>query len=352
MAVTLPVSAAMPSPHRRTADRVFLGSLVFTLALTVLWVVLLITRPADGFLFHEYRLDGRAVGRLVFGFLFFSIFWGFLWYSLKSLLLRKWVGFTPDERRETFSSRMDGPYDLPGLLARHSERRIRIVDMIGRRGRFITLQMAGFYYLYARISADPNPSFLTLFLQDSLVDAVVFSWVALALYYSSGWWARMFFGAQTRIMDGSLARANFLLINTLWSVFKFVMIPIGVGLTARFPPATFAPLFILIWGSYTAADASSEIIGSLFGKQKIRVWGMGDVNRKSVAGTWAAFLSSLVLCLWVIQSHHLPLPWFALAVVISISNAFLELFSPRGTDDFTMATANALLCLGFGAFVV
>jgi hypothetical protein len=29
-----------------------------------------------------------------------------------------------------------------------------------------------------------------------------------------------------------------------------------------------------------------------------------------------------------------------------------ELFSPRGTDDFTMATANALLCWGFGVFVV
>jgi len=40
-----------------------------------------------------------------------------------------------------------------------------------------------------------------------------------------------------------------------------------------------------------------------------------------------------------------------LGVVISLSNTLLELFSPRGTDDFTMATANALLCLGFGILV-
>jgi hypothetical protein len=37
-------------------------------------------------------------------------------------------------------------------------------------------------------------------------------------------------------------------------------------------------------------------------------------------------------------------------VVIAVSNSLLELFSPRGTDDFTMATANALICLFFGVY--
>jgi hypothetical protein len=39
-------------------------------------------------------------------------------------------------------------------------------------------------------------------------------------------------------------------------------------------------------------------------------------------------------------------------VVIAISNTLLELYSPRGTDDFTMATTNALICWGFGALIV
>jgi hypothetical protein len=338
--------------RRSTADRVFLGSLVYTAALTVLWLTLLVTRPEDGFLFRQYRVDKETIARIAFGFLFFSILWGLAWYGVKRLLLRKLVGFSKEECRQAFSSRMDAPFDLPGLLARYSERRIRIVDMIGRRGRFITIGLAGFFYLYAQTAADPRPGFVNAFLQDSLVDAVVFSWVALALYYSSGFLARMFYGAQSRVMDGTLARANCLLITTLWSAFKFVMVPIGIGLAAHFPPSAFAPLFALIWGSYMAADASSEIVGSLFGKQKLRVWGMGDVNRKSVAGTWAAFLASLALCLWVVATHHLPLPWVALALVVSASNTFFELLSPRGTDDFTMATANALLCWAFGAFVL
>jgi dolichol kinase len=78
---------------------------------------------------------------------------------------------------------------------------------------------------------------------------------------------------------------------------------------------------------------------------------MGEVNRKSVEVTVAGFLASLALCLAVVFGQHLPLMWVFLALVISLSNTLLELFSPRGTDDFTMATANALLCWGFGVLV-
>ena len=41
-----------------------------------------------------------------------------------------------------------------------------------------------------------------------------------------------------------------------------------------------------------------------------------------------------------------------LAIVLAVSNTLFELFSPRGTDDFTMATSNALICWAFGALVL
>jgi hypothetical protein len=34
-----------------------------------------------------------------------------------------------------------------------------------------------------------------------------------------------------------------------------------------------------------------------------------------------------------------------------LSNTILELLSPRGTDDFTMATGNALICWAFGIWL-
>jgi dolichol kinase len=79
--------------------------------------------------------------------------------------------------------------------------------------------------------------------------------------------------------------------------------------------------------------------------------GIGDVNRKSIGGTLTGFVGGLVFCLWVVLAQGLPTPWIVLAVVIAASNTLVELYSPRGTDDFFMATTNALICLAFGAWI-
>ena len=81
---------------------------------------------------------------------------------------------------------MDRPFDVSAFVGRYSERRIRIVDMIGRRGRFITLAAAGFYYLYLEIRREPDEGFATAFLQDNLFDAVFANWVFLAFYVGFG----------------------------------------------------------------------------------------------------------------------------------------------------------------------
>ena len=110
---------------------------------------------------------------------------------------------------------MDRPYDVSDLVSRYSERRIRITDMIGRRGRFITLAAAGLYYLYLQVGREQNANFATAFLQDNLLDAVVTSWIFLGFYHVSGLLGAFFYGPQSRVMDGVLARANCLLITTL-----------------------------------------------------------------------------------------------------------------------------------------
>jgi hypothetical protein len=352
----LEVSAAGAWPHvpdeafssrRRTADRIFRGAFLFNAALTVFWGLML-AGGGNAYFFGTYRFGVRDIGRVLVGVAVFYVLWGFVWYAVKTLLLKYAAGFTKEERLQSFSSRMHAPFDVGQFVRRHSERRIRIIDMIGRRGRFITLGLAGFYYLYSRVATEPSTNFATLFLQDNLFDAVVTSWIFLAFYYSDGFLARAFYGPQSRIMDGVLARANCLLITTLWTVFKFVMMPLGARLAPLYEPSEFAVIFALIWGSYMVNDASSEIGGALFGKQKLRVWGIGDVNRKSVGGTVSGLAAVLVFCLWMVAGQANPAQWIVLAIVIALSNTVLELFSPRGTDDVIMATANALICWGFG----
>ena len=234
-AVENSVAAPVIDHRQRTADRVFRGALVFNTALTAFWIFVAVTNQGFG-IFQHYEVDRAAAGRIAGGILFFYVIWGFIWYAVKNLLLKFYVGFSKADRRLAFSSRMDRPFDVASFTSRYSERRIRVTDMIGRRGRFITLALAGFFYMYARVESEQTPAFATLFLQDNLFDAVITSWVFLGFFYLNGFLAAAFYGPQSRVMDGVLARANCLLITTLWTAFKFVMVPLGARLAVAYPP--------------------------------------------------------------------------------------------------------------------
>jgi hypothetical protein len=338
--------------YRREARRYFRASLAFTAVLTAVWLFFVLTGRDGGPAFRGYQLNLEAVSRVAVGLSIMIVLWGWLWYGVKRLLLVKLASFSRDDLRKVFRSRMAEPFDLPELLQRRSERRVRIADMIGRRGRFMLIGLLGYSYVYTRVRVQPTPEFLFVGLQESLFDAIVYNWLMLAFYYSDGFLGRVAYGAQARIMDGALGRANCLVITMLWSVFKFIMVPLGFQLAGVFPPSTYGAVYALVWLSYLGSDGLSEIVGQLLGKQKLRVWGIGEVNRKSVAGTWACFLGSLVIGLSLVYANGLGLAWVGLVIVISLSNTFFELLSPRGTDDFTMASANAVLCWGFGRFVL
>ena len=148
-------SGLRPDSRRRTADLIFRGALAFNAALTVFWLA---TYAGGSFFFRDYRVDWETAGRILSGVLFFYVIWGVIWWAIKGALLRYFVGFTREERRDAFSSRMDRPYDVSDLVGRYSERRIRITDMIGRRGRFMTLAGAGIYYLYVQVGESSTPT--------------------------------------------------------------------------------------------------------------------------------------------------------------------------------------------------
>ena len=42
--------------------------------------------------FGKYRIDKQALLNVFFGFLVFSVIWGWIWYGIRALLLRKFVG--------------------------------------------------------------------------------------------------------------------------------------------------------------------------------------------------------------------------------------------------------------------
>jgi hypothetical protein len=341
---------ASADDRRQLADRIFRYCVAVNVALTVFCLLAMST----GFgvsIAGNFRLNVETLWRLAFGIVFFNVIWAVIWYGVKNLFLAYFVGMTRADRRIVFSSRMSQPFDLPALLGKYSERRIRIVDMIGRRGRFITLAMAVFYFLYLDIAAKQSGNFAYAFASEVLLDQVITNWVFLALFYLNGFVGALFFGAQSRIMDGTLARANFMSIVTLWALFKFTLIPLGAQLRSLYPPEHFAALFALIWGTYLVVDTFAEVGGSLYGIQKIRVRGVGDVNRKSIAGAITGLVAGLVFSVGVVVLAGLPDVFIFLAATLAIASSALEIASPRGTDDFMMATGNALICWAFGAWL-
>lgn len=327
----------------RTVFRLCLG---YTLLSTALWLTLLLSGTDGGRWFGESQLSWKKAGQLAFGIVVFFGLYSYAFYGLKYWLLKR-AGLSAAELKIVFGSRLEG-FELEALLARHSERRLRIIDMIGRRGRMLVLVVASFWFVYTRVRENPSPDSLLFGLQSSLLDAVVMSWWMILTFQSNGPLGHMCYGAHARVLDGILGRANVLCIGTLWNAFKFVMIPIGSQLVTLYPTRTYAILYAFIWLSYAMADFAAEIFGSLWGKHSIRVWGLGDLNRKSWVGVGAAFVCTLALNWSLVAANQLSLSWWILGALIALLNPFVELLSPRGTDDFTMATSNALFCWGFG----
>ena len=95
-------------------------------------------------------------------------------------------------------------------------------------GRTAAAVFMGFYFVYKGIGEKPTPESLAFGLHNNLLEGLVFAWWGLLTFHSNGILGRIHYGAQARVMDGVLGRANALCIGTLWHAFKFVMIPIGL----------------------------------------------------------------------------------------------------------------------------
>ena len=102
----------------------------------------------------------------------------------------------------------------------------------------------------------------------------------------------------------------------------FALVALVLQVIAMLVPGVAGALLLLVFAAFLAVDAALTL-GLLW-------------VRRPVGARRAGLL--LRGCL-------------ALAVTVALSSTVLELISPRGTDDFTMATGNALICWAFGAWV-
>src|SRR2546422_2962380 len=60
------IAVDTPASNRRsTADRVFFGSVVFTSAITLVWLFFVVTQYKGRFFFGRYNVDAQVIGRVL-----------------------------------------------------------------------------------------------------------------------------------------------------------------------------------------------------------------------------------------------------------------------------------------------
>ncbi len=282
--------AGREDARSRTARRVFQGALLFTcrdhcpLAVAA-------RGGARACAVFGHRIDRQAIAPVVVGFLVFSVLWGWIWYGIRALLLRRFVGLSEGGGPRGLhladaSRRSTSPGTWPGTRAadpHHGHDRPARTLRDHRRDGLPLHLLAGGRGPEARVPGVRRVG------EPVRRDGLQLADPRRLLF------RRVLRAGGVRRADphhGRHARPRELPAHhDALERFQVRHLPISARLALHFPPETFAPLFAFIWPSYLAADAPAEIVGSLFGKQKLRVWGIGDVNRKSVEGTVAGFLA-------------------------------------------------------------
>jgi len=102
----------------------------------------------------------------------------------------------------------------------------------------------------------------------------------------------------------------------------------------------------LIWG-----DTFGEVIGSFFGRYEFNVLGIGEINKKTVEGTSAVFLSSffsLIFVYWLLVPAGADLFIYSPLITCfyhAILSMIVEVGAPRSTDNFFLQTFGLYILL-------
>ncbi|MDJ0674894.1 MAG: hypothetical protein QNJ36_05875 [Calothrix sp. MO_167.B42] len=246
------------------------------------------------------------------------------------------------ERRLIFSNRKKH-FDLKYFVDRYSDRNLRIVDGLSRKLLHISTGCWRLLIFNLLIQDTQVSLKVTLLFQVIAVSLFIISYPSNKIFGLAG----ILYGATSRIRDGIYGRKNIFMAQlSFLSLFPLSLLESAA--INNLADSSYLLLFpSLIFFPITIGDALGEIIGTIWGKQKLRVWGVGEINRKSLLGTFSVFMGSLLPLLLIVFFNGLPWEWWLMCLSIALTTTIVELIAPRGTDNFCIPLGNALVCLIF-----
>ena len=228
----------------------------------------------------------------------------------------------------------------------YGRKRVKIMDAINRRmGHTVINIFRIIFYVYL---CDTNE----LRLKTAMLQLPIIS--TLKILTESG--SRLFDVGRyifqgSRVFDGRYGRFNLVVVNFWAYAGRIIMFQLLVrsDQSDEAKGILFAlSMMPLLWG-----DSFGEIIGSFFGKITFQVRGLGDVNTKTVEGTFAvfgsSFLAQIFMYYYMFQLDSAsgffifnPVVVFLYTCVIA---AVVESAAPRSTDNFFPQTLSLIVLM-------
>lgn len=289
-----------------------------------------------GLFIFDYKSLAYFIALVLELIILYPLFAFFKWSLLRRLKMPL------AERRLIFSNRKKH-FNLKYFVEKYGDRNLRIIDGLSRKLLHIS---TGCWRLliFSLIIQDTQVSLkVTLLFQVIAVSLFIISYSSNKIFGLAG----ILYGATSRIRDGIYGRKNIFMAQlSFLSLFPLSLLE-NTAIN-NLADSSYLLLFpSLIFFPITIGDALGEIIGTIWGKQKLRVWGVGEINRKSLLGTFSVFVGSLLPLLLIVFFNGLPWQCWLMCLCIALTTTIVELIAPRGTDNFCIPLSNALVCLIF-----
>lgn len=235
--------------------------------------------------------------------------------------------------------------EIPTLVSTYDPYRIKVMDAISRRTGHTVINIFRITF-YAMVPSN-NLRLLTAMLQLPIISTLKLLTESGKNFKDLG----RFVFQGSRVMDGRYGRFNLVVVNFWAYAGRIIMFQLMViyGIEEKLGFALFTlAMMPLLWG-----DTFGEVVGSFWGTHSFPVYGLGDVNRKTVEGTVAVFLSSLasmILAYYFVLDLPNKDTLFAfhpctVFLYTSFVAAFVETAAPRSTDNFFLEVSTLLLLM-------
>lgn len=257
---------------------------------------------------------------------------------------RRWLlvykGFDQSEIDWVFHHR-NKDFPLDEMRAHHASPILRFCDGIPRKSNHILTTLFNLLYVSFILTDD------TLRMQTAIIGQILNIIVSFLVFRSDGGLAIPFYGSSSRIRDGLWGRLNLIVVRVVGLITLVLVASLLSFMRASLDLSEKeeALLLVYIYIPTALGDAAGEVIGSLYGKLEFKVWGIGEVNKKTVEGTSSVFAFSFVPMLVLAAMYDAAgFSWLRvlLALIVSVQSTFFEVMSPRGTDNWTLPVMNTL----------